>query len=130
MSNDPNRMFTVKDIPIQRAGQDEILREYTFAGPDTGRDTRLIFERKTIEHLMDVSRASQTGRVVCMGAGFRLRVRRDARGRMYETLHVVCAHPMTESIAPTMKMGANETAKELRLNQYSKGDVRLKDYEK
>lgn len=110
MSSDPDKMFTVRDVNVQRAGQAEILREYTFGGPDTGRDTRLIFERKTIEHLMEVSRSSQTGRVICMGAGFRMRVRRNSKGHIYETLHVICAAPMTESIGTGMKMQADPNA--------------------
>ena len=98
MSNDPNDGFKVRNIGVQRAGQAETLREYTWGGPDTGRDTRLIFEPAVLEELMKVSRASQTGRVVCMGAGFRVRVRRDSKGRIFETLHVICAAPCAENI--------------------------------
>ena len=86
MSNDLNHGFKVRNVGVQRAGQAETLREYTWGGPDTGRDTRLIFEPAVLEELLKVSKASSTGRVVCMGAGFRVRVRRDSKGRVFETL--------------------------------------------
>ena len=49
---------------IQLDGQDEILREYQFAGPASGRDTRLILDKETLGFLMDVVRESDTNRTI------------------------------------------------------------------
>ena len=64
--NDPMRSLQVNNTPLQIAGEDETLREYTLGGPECGRDVRLFLDRKVLEHLLDVSKSSNTGRVVSL----------------------------------------------------------------
>ena len=91
MSNplDPKYQLNIKRNPIQQAGQDELLRETVFGGPETGRDVRLYLDVKSLEHLLGVARAaaSQT----CMGgrAGLCIQVYKSDSGHVYEVWRVI-----------------------------------------
>lgn len=100
--------------PLQISGQDEILREYTLAGPDSGRDCRLILDAETLGLLLDIARSSNTRRVIMHGAGIRLKVRKSRDGHIYETLHLTSRQPVPESLSSTLSIEAPiTTAREL-----------------
>jgi len=106
MSESPFKHARVNDTPLQIAGQEEIIREYTLAGPDSGRDCRMILDAETLGLLLDIARSSNTRRVVLHGAGIRLKVRRTNSGYVYETLHLTSKQPVPENISSTMKIEA------------------------
>ena len=106
--NDPMRALQVNDTPIQIAGEDETLREYTLGGPDCERDVRLFLDRKVLEHLLDVAKSASTGRVVLYGAGIKMKVRRSKSGHMYETLHLTSRYPVPENLASNINFNRNK----------------------
>jgi len=92
--------------PLQMSGQDEILREYTLAGPDSGRDCRLILDVKTLGLLLDIARSSNTKRVILHGAGINLKVRKSQAGHVYETLHLTSRQPTPEHVSSSLSFEA------------------------
>ena len=94
----------IKDKCIQLDGQDHILREYMFAGPNSGRDSRLILDIQTLELLLDVARSSDTRRVTIYNAGINVKVRRTDKGELYETLHIVGSQPRPDRISNSMSI--------------------------
>jgi hypothetical protein len=97
--SDPLRTLQVNNTPLQIDGQDETLREFTLGGPDCGRDVRLFLDRKVLEHLLEVSKSSNTGRVVLYGAGIKMKVRRSKSGHLYETMHLTSRYPVPENLS-------------------------------
>ena len=82
-----------KDTCLQIAGQDEVLREYTLGGPTCGRNIQMILDIPTLELLLEVAKASVDTKATIFGAGITIKVRRDNRGNIYETLHIVGHQP-------------------------------------
>lgn len=87
----------ITDKVLQRFGQDEVLREYSFGGVHTDRDIRFYMTRQELEMLLAVSKNSSTSRVVIQKAGLKLRVCRDSTGHLYETLHLSGLAPCPEN---------------------------------
>tara|TARA_R110002020_G_C15876121_1_gene738625 strand:+ start:85 stop:447 length:363 start_codon:yes stop_codon:yes gene_type:complete len=106
--NDPMRGLQVNDTPIQIAGEDETLREFTLGGPDCGRDVRFFLDRKVLEHLLEVAKSSNTGRVVLYGAGIKMKVRRSKSGHMYETLHLTSRYPVPENLSSNITLNKSK----------------------
>ena len=117
--NDPMRSLQVNDTPLQIAGEDETLREYTLGGPECGRDVRLFLDRKVLEHLLDVSKSSNTGRVVLYGAGIKMKVRRAPSGHMYETLHLTSRFPVPENLSSDVTLNKSAADQQAMQSMYS-----------
>lgn len=104
------RSLQINDTPLQIAGEDEVLREYTLGGPDCGRDVRMFIDRKVLEHLLDVAKSSNCNRVVLHGAGIKMKVRRASNGHMYETLHLTSRFPVPEQLPTGLEVNASKMA--------------------
>lgn len=91
-------------MPLQQAGQDEILRHYTLGGPETDRDVRMYLELADLEHLVKIARAAVTRRAVLPKAGITVVVRRSRDGHIYETMHLTSLQPVPEGV-PTSLSG-------------------------
>lgn len=96
----------IDDKVLQRWGEDECLREYSFGGVHTDRDIRFYMTRQELEMLLEVSKSSSTGRVVIQKAGLKLRVCRDSNNHLYETLHLSGLAPCPE-VSNGISMQAN-----------------------
>ena len=105
---------------IQLDGQDEILREYQFAGPASGRDTRLILDQETLGFLMDVVRESDTNRLIIYGAGINVKVRRTDEGHVYETLHILGHKPSPEKFSKSMSLSMPRRQAQAVVNGWNK----------
>lgn len=116
--NDPMRSLQVNDTPLQIDGEDETLREYTLGGPDCGRDVRLFLDRKVLEHLLDVAKSSNTGRVVLYGAGIKMKVRRSKSGHMYESLHLTSRYPVPENLSSNIDFNKSKSDQLAMQNMY------------
>ena len=91
-------------MPLQVAGQDEILRHYSLGGPSTDRDVRMYLELADLEHLCKIARAAHTKRAVLPKAGITVVVRRSRDGHIYETMHLESLQPVPEGV-PTSLSG-------------------------
>lgn len=98
------RELMINTTPLQLAGQDEILREYTFGGPQCGRDTRFYLDVDTLGMLLDIARCSNTKRVILPMAGIKVRVRRSRDGHMYESLHITSGQPFAEVVSENISL--------------------------
>ena len=85
-------------MPLQLAGQDQILRHYTLGGPETDRDVRMYLELADLEHLVEIARAAKTKRAVLPKAGITVVVRRSRDGHIYETMHLESLQPVPEGV--------------------------------
>jgi hypothetical protein len=112
------RSLSVNDTPLQIAGEDRVIREYTLGGPDCGRDVRMLIDRKVLEHLLDVAKSSNTNRVCLHGAGIRMKVRRSASGHMYETLHLVSMMPVAEQLPREISIDTGRLAQQGMKDMY------------
>lgn len=112
------RSLKVNDTPLQIAGEDHVLREYTLGGPHCGRDVRMLIDRKVIEHLLDVAKSSNTNRVCLHGAGIKMKVRRSASGHVYETLHLVSHLPVAEQLPSELNFDTSKAAQEGMKDMY------------
>lgn len=95
MSNplDPKFQLKIKDNPLQRPHQDELLRETVFGGPEAGRDVRLYVDVKTLTHLLDVARSAASQTAFIGRAGICIQVYRANNGHCYEVWRVVGDKP-------------------------------------
>lgn len=89
-----SRGLDVNSTPLQRSGQDEILRRYTLAGGD--RDVRMFLSQADLEYLLEIAKRSQTRRVCLPSAGVELTVMRSHGGHQYEVLKLVSRDPVPE----------------------------------
>ena len=112
------RSLEVNNTPLQIAGEDHVIREYTLGGPKCGRDVRLFLDRKVLEHLLDVAKSSNTNRVVLHGAGIKMKVRRAASGHMYETLHLVSHLPVPEQLPSELNFDSSKMAQQGMKDMY------------
>tara|TARA_R100000329_G_scaffold19071_1_gene18932 strand:- start:195 stop:560 length:366 start_codon:yes stop_codon:yes gene_type:complete len=112
------RSLKVNNTPLQIAGEDQVIREFTLGGPHCGRDVRMLLDRKVLEHLLDVAKSSNCNRVVLHGAGIKMKVRRAASGHMYETLHLVSNMPVPEMLPSEMQMNTSRMAQEGMKDMY------------
>ncbi len=112
------RSLKVNDTPLQIAGEDEVIREFTLGGPECGRDVRMLIDRKVLEHLLDVAKSSNCNRVVLHGAGIKMKVRRASSGHMYETLHLVSMLPVPEQLPTELDFNHSRAAEEGMKDMY------------
>lgn len=82
---------------VAQGGRDELLGETVLGGPLSGQDVRMLLDRQTLERLLEVARASLSGRAVLHGVGFRQRVWRGGDGHVYQTLAIISEEPKAES---------------------------------
>lgn len=70
---------TLREVPVlQRGpGYPETVRTFEVGGPSDPADRRLVVDRATLEQLLDVAKASLTGRVVLHRVGLRVEVLDD-----------------------------------------------------
>jgi hypothetical protein len=125
MSSSTIRSQAFSDLKIQEKciqldGQDQILREYQFAGPTSGRDTRLVLDKETIGFLMDVVRESDTSRLIIYGAGINVKVRRTDDGHVYETLHILGHKPSPEKLSKNMSLSMPRSQAQAVVNGWNK----------
>jgi hypothetical protein len=80
-------------FPIQIAGQDEIMREYTFNSQLNDQDVRMYLDIPTLEKLLEVARQSRLGKVILHGAGIKVSVRRSRDGHIYSVLGITSYGP-------------------------------------
>ena len=79
--------------------EDTLLGEQTVGGPLAAQDVRMFLDRATLEHLLDVARASVVGRAVLNGVGVRVRSWRGGDGHVYHTWTLVSHPPQAERAA-------------------------------
>lgn len=79
---------SLREVPVlQRGpGYPETLSVFEVGGPSDSADRRLVVDRATLEQLLDVARASLTGRVVLHRVGLRVEVL-ESGGHRWE--HVI-----------------------------------------
>lgn len=65
-------LVQVNDHPLQRPNRDRLLRTVVLGGPETRLDHRLYLSTRELEMLLDVARASPTGRAILPSAGVRV----------------------------------------------------------
>lgn len=100
MSDVRDRLSRVEDRPLQIPGRHRLVRDSTLGGPDVAVDARMILSREDLESMLEVARASLTGRVVLKRPGIRVRLFEDPAGHRYEIWTIVAAeaeaerHPM------------------------------------
>jgi len=85
-----SRMNEVK--PSLQRGPDypEVLAVREIGGPRDPADRRMVLDTKTLEHLLDVARASLSGRVVVHHAGLRVQTLRDREtGHRWENVLLI-----------------------------------------
>tara|TARA_E500000331_G_scaffold161471_1_gene156495 strand:+ start:623 stop:982 length:360 start_codon:yes stop_codon:yes gene_type:complete len=112
------RSLKINDTPLQIAGEDQVVREYTLGGPKCGRDVRMLIDRKVLEHLLDVAKSSNCNRVVLHGAGIKMKVRRSSSGHVYETLHLVSHLPVPEQLPSDLNFDTTKMAQQGMKDMY------------
>ena len=94
--NGDTRAVKKNTMPLQRAGQDRILRHYTLGGPNCDRDVRMYLELADLEHLVKIAKQSRSKRVILPRAGIKVVVRQSHGGHVYETFHIESLLPVAE----------------------------------
>jgi len=102
-NHDPIGKLEVNHTPVQD-GRGTVLRQYTFGGPESGRDTRMYLHAIELEHLLHIAKSAPTNRVILNRAGLVVTVRRSSSGHVFEEVRIVCDQPVRETIAGEMKM--------------------------
>lgn len=69
--------------PLQRLGGDRLVYRLVVGGPATGCDQRLFLTRAQLERLLDVARASITGRVQLDMVGLKVELWEHRSGHAY-----------------------------------------------
>ena len=77
--------------------KDDLIATNVMGGPLNTDDVRMIFDRKSLEHLLDVAKSSMSGRVILHHAGIKQRIWRTGDQHIYQTLSVVSDPPKPES---------------------------------
>jgi hypothetical protein len=90
---DPKRQLKINRNPIQRPGQDVLLRETVFGGPDACRDVRLYLDAATLEHLLDIARQAASQTCFIGQAGICIQVYQNGDGHTYEVWKIVGTEP-------------------------------------
>jgi hypothetical protein len=103
---DPREVLTVNRSPLQRPGQDTLLRSAVVGGPDKAGDRRVYLSAKLLGTLLEVARASAMQRVVVDRAGVRVDLYADGRGHEYEVWTLVGADPRPEPIPDFVRMAS------------------------
>lgn len=98
MPVDP-RYLEVNERPMQRSALSPTLLRETHL-PPRGHvlDVRWVVSVAELEHLLQVARASQTGRAVIHHASLRSSLWLDPSGHMFETYAMVGADPRPERV--------------------------------
>ena len=96
----------INQTPVQD-GRGTVLRQYTFGGPQSGRDTRLYLSAIELEHLLHIAKSSHTNRVILNRAGLVVTVRRSSSGHIFEEVRIMCDRPVREILPSQMKMQTN-----------------------
>lgn len=86
---------------------DKLIGENTLGGPLSRQDARMFLDGDTLEKLLDVARASITGRVVLNQVGFKQRVWQTPDGHVYQTLVLISLEPKAETSSMAKAMGAS-----------------------
>lgn len=107
------RELLVNTSPLQLSGQDEVLREYTFGGPQCGRDVRFYLDADTLGLLLDIARCSNTRRVILPKAGIKVRVRKSRDGHIYESLHITSGQPFAEVVSQNINVEISPQERDL-----------------
>lgn len=76
------------DRPIQRPGADPLLSEEYAPPRGHNLDVRWILDKAALEQLLEVARASRSGRVLVHNATLRVRHWRGGDGHSYATLSI------------------------------------------
>ena len=95
---DTRDALTVNASPLQRPGQDTLLRTAVVGGPEVGGDRRVYLSRQLLGQLLDVARSSAMGRVVVGRAGLRVDLYRRADGHEYEVWTLIGDPPKPEGV--------------------------------
>ncbi len=94
---DGSNHVIIRDTPLQRPGQPELLQEQIIGGPDSGRDVRLSISIEHLEMMLDAARHSTTNRCVIHTAGLELRTWRDSNtSHVYQTMSITGRKPVPE----------------------------------
>lgn len=96
MADPRDRLTRSTSQPLQLPGRDRVVAESVLGGPDSSADSRLILSRADLESLLDVARASLTGRVVLNRPGVRVRLFESPSGHRYEVWSLVCSEVKAE----------------------------------
>jgi hypothetical protein len=90
--------LTVNARPLQRPGQDVLLRTAVVGGPDKEGDRRVYLTATLLGTLLDVARSSGLQRVLVDRAGVRVDLYRSATGHEYEVWTLIGGAPRPEPI--------------------------------
>ena len=77
--------------------KDQLIEESTIGGPMTSQDVRMLLDKRTLLHLLDVCNESMTGRCILHQVGFKRRVWRGGDGNLYQTLSIISLQPRAEN---------------------------------
>lgn len=103
----------INNTPLQD-GRGTVIKQFTFGGPNTARDSRMFLHAIELEHLLHIARASKTNRVVLHRAGLVVTTRRSPSGHVYEEFRLVCDHPVKEELPTGVKVNCtNDEAKRM-----------------
>jgi hypothetical protein len=94
----PAGVLHVNASPLQRPGQDTLLRTAVVGGPDAGGDRRVYLSATLLGKLLEVARSSAMGRVVVGHAGLRVDLYRRDDGHEYEVWSLVGDQPVPERV--------------------------------
>lgn len=95
--------------PVQRAGQDKVVRELLIGGVDSGSDMRFIADLPTLIRMVEVARRSPTQRCVVWGAGMNITVFRGTAGNLYSTFVMTGNRISTEQVPTGIVMGMSNS---------------------
>lgn len=81
---DPRTAIQVNYSPLQRPGQDRLVRTAVAGGPEHPGDRRMFLSARLLRELLVLAEASPTQRVQVDRAGVRIDLHETARGHAYE----------------------------------------------
>jgi len=79
--------------------QDTLVGETVVGGPLAAQDVRMLLDRQTLQHLLDVASASVVGRAVLHSVGVRVRIYEGGDGHRYSVWTLVSHPPQAERAA-------------------------------
>lgn len=97
MSDIASRLTRIESRPLQLPGRDRLVRESVLGGPSSDADARLYLSVEDLERMIEIARASVTGRVVLNRPGIRVRLWERPDGHRFESWTIVAADARAET---------------------------------
>ena len=102
----PANVLQVNASPLQRPGQDELIRTATVGGLDAGGDRRVYLSTTLLGKMLEVARSSGMQRLVVDKAGVRVDLYRQQNGHEYEVWTLIGCAPRPEPIPDFVRAAA------------------------